>query len=296
MLYNYSVPVPPYVVGSILANVGTMQNRGVELELGYDVIRRDGLRWTTSANWSRNANRLVRLSDEARGYTTHQCFFAGHTGEPIQQATHRNCVGERIGNFFGLRSVDIDDNGTFIVLDSVGNRILAPLARARDMQVLGNGMPKQFFGWNNTVQYQRFDLSVSMRGAAEYQILNLMRAYYENPRNVQYNMLRSAFNPVYGKRPLAGDLAYVSYYIEDGDYIKLDNVTLGYVLPERFLGALGGVARNARVYLSGRNLLTITGYKGLDPEVSTIGLSPGIDSRDTYPTIRTFTAGLTVNF
>jgi TonB-dependent starch-binding outer membrane protein SusC len=296
MLYNYSVPVPPYVVGSIRANVGTMQNKGVELELGYDVIRRSGFNWTTSANWSRNTNKLVSLSDEARGFTTNQCFGAGHTGEPIQQTTHRNCVGDQIGNFYGWRSVDIDDNGTFIVLDSVGDRILAPLARERDKQILGNGLPKQYFAWNNTAQFRRFDLSVNMRGAAEYQILNLNRAYYENPRNVQYNMLRSAFDPVYGKRTLAGDLTYVSYYIEDGDYIKLDNATLGYRLPEAALSVLGGVARSARVYVSGRNLLTITGYKGLDPEVSTAGLSPGIDARDTYPTIRTFTAGMTVTF
>jgi TonB-dependent starch-binding outer membrane protein SusC len=286
--------VPPYVVGSIRANVGTMQNKGVEFELSYDVVRRSGFNWTSSANWSRNTNKLVSLSDEA--FVTSDCFTDGHTGEPIQQATHRNCVGEPIGNFFGWKSVGIDDNGVFIVLDSLGNEISAPLARQRDKRILGNGYPKQYFAWNNFAQVGRFDVSVNMRGAAEFQILNLMRAYYENPRNTQYNMLKSAFDPVYGKRTLTGDLTYVSYYIEDGDYIKLDNATLGFTLPESLVSRFGGVAKNARVYLSGRNLLTITGYKGLDPEVNASGLAPGIDQRDTYPTIRTFTFGMTVSF
>ena len=294
MLYNYSVPVPPYVVNTIRANVGTMENKGVEVELGYDVVRRPGFNWTTSANWSRNKNKLVSLSSDA--FVTSDCFTDGHTGEPIQQATHRNCVGEPIGNFFGWQSVGIDDKGVFIVLDSLGNEISAPLARQKDKRILGNGYPKQYFAWNNNAQIGRFDLSVNMRGAAEFQILNLMRAYYENPRNTQYNMLKSAFDPVYGKRTLTGDLTYVSYYIEDGDYIKLDNATVGYSLPEAWVSRFGGIAKGARFYVSGRNLFTITGYKGLDPEVNASGLAPGIDQRDTYPTIRTFTAGMTVSF
>jgi hypothetical protein len=116
-------------------------------------------------------------------------------------------------------------------------------------------------------------------------------------------MLKSAFDPVYGKHKADGspvlvnyDLAYVSYYIEDGDFIKLDNATIGYTFGEGSLGRISGVVKGARVYVSGRNLLTITGYKGMDPEVSTSGLSPGQESRDAYPTIRRFTAGVTFNF
>ena len=135
-----------------------------------------------------------------------------------------------------------------------------------------------------------------MRGAFQYQILNFMRMYYENPKITQYNMLRSAFDNVYGKRPVNYDLAYVSYYIEDGDYVKLDNATLGYTIPSHLLTRLGGSVTGARVYVSGRNLFTMTGYKGMDPEVSTTGLTPGNDNRDQYPTTRTFTAGFTISF
>ena len=301
MLYNYSVPVPPYLFGSILANVGTMKNNGIEVELAYDVVRRNGFNWTSSFNWSTNSNKLVSLSNEQ--FEAAECRTDGHTGEPIQQSTHRNCIGDPIGNFYGYKSVDVDENGVWIVLDSAGAEIPITAATAKDRHVLGNGLPKHFFGWNNTARIGSFDVNVGLRGAAGFQVLNFMRMYYENPRITQYNMLKSAFDPVYGKKKADGspllvnhDLSYVSYYIEDGDYLKVDNVTLGYTIPQSMLGRLAGSVSNARVYVSGRNLYTFTGYKGLDPEVRMDGLAPGNDSRDTYPTIRQFTFGLTFGF
>lgn len=299
MLYNYSVPVPPYLFGSILANVGHMQNRGVEAQLTYDVVRSAGLRWTTSANWSANSNKLVSLSNEV--FQTGDCFTPqGHTGEPIQQSTHRVCVGQPIGNFYGWKSVDIDDNGAWVVLDSAGNRIPMDAATENDRRVLGNGIPDWYLSWNNTLHFKNLDFTVNMRGAFGHQILNYQRMYYENPTILEYNMLESALEPVYGKRLLNYDLAYVSYYVEDGDYWKIDNVTLGYTVGRAQLPFLRDVLSGARFYVSGRNLHTFTGYKGLDPEVSLYGtndgLSPGLDSRDKYPTTRTFSAGLSLTF
>lgn len=116
--------------------------------------------------------------------------------------------------------------------------------------------------------------------------------YYENPRIYQYNMLESAFDKVYGKARLTYDTAYVSYYIEDGDYWKLDNLTLGYTFNMRNKQYV----KNARVYASGLNLYTLTGYKGIDPEVNRIGLNPGNDERDKYPTTVTFTLGVNLTF
>ena len=299
MLYNYSVPVPPYLFGNILANVGSMRNSGVEAQLSYDVLRGKNLRWTTSANWSKNTNRLLTLSNETFQPSS-DCTTLGGTGEPIQVSTHQMCVGQQIGNFYGWKSVDIDDKGVWVVLDSSGNRISVANAKPRDRRVIGNGIPKQYAAWNNTVRYGNFDLDVNMRGAFKFQILNYQRMYYENPTIIQYNMLKSAFDPVYGKRPVNYSLAYVSYYIENGDFWKIDNATLGYTLPQRLLAHFGGNVQSARVYLSGRNLVTFTGYKGMDPEVPlSVGgsfLTPGIDNRDQYPTTRTFTGGMTIQF
>ncbi|MBX6332423.1 MAG: SusC/RagA family TonB-linked outer membrane protein [Gemmatimonadaceae bacterium] len=298
MLYNYSVPVPPYLYNSILANVGHMRNKGIEASLSWDVIRGRDVRWTTSANWSTNTNKLVSLSNSV--YQTADFFYTGYTGEPVQMATHRIDVGGPIGNFWGWKSVDIDTTGAWIVLDSTGNRISIRDAKEKDKRVLGNGLPKHYVAWNNAVRYKSFDLSVNMRGAFGFQILNFMRMFYENPSITQYNMLRSAFNKVYGKRRLNYDLTLVSYYIENGDYWKIDNVTVGYTLPARLLGPFSRGVSNARIYAAGSNLFTFTGYKGMDPEVTTLGssdpLSPGDDVRDTYPTTRTFTLGLNLTF
>jgi TonB-dependent starch-binding outer membrane protein SusC len=179
------------------------------------------------------------------------------------------------------------------VLDSAGNRISVKNAKEKDKQYLGNGIPKYYAAWNNTARYGNFDFSLNMRGAFKFQILNFQRMFYENPKILQYNMLKSAFDSAYGKRTVNYDLAYVSYYIENGDYMKLDNVTLGYTLGRL---ARHTVLGNTRVYFSGTNLLTLTGYKGMDPEVPTNGLAPGNDQRDQYPTTRTFTAGVSVKF
>jgi len=293
MLYGYDVPSPPFPVGSITANVGHMKNRGVEAILSYDVFRRSGLSWTTSVNGSSNSNTLVSLSDAV--YVANECFTTGGTGEPIQQSTHQVCVGEPIGNFYGYESVDIDENGEWIVLNADGERISINDSRGADRRVLGNGVPKYHLAWNNQARIGNVDLSVNMRGAFGYQILNYLRLFYENP-TIAYNLLQSAFDPVYGKTELTHPQAYVSYYIEDGDHWKIDNATLGYTFGRGSLGLLSNAISSARLYISGRNLLTLTGYEGLDPEVSASGFSPGNDSRDQYPTTRTFTLGVNVSF
>ena len=161
-----------------------------------------------------------------------------------------------------------------------------------DKQILGNGIPKFIAGWNNSFRYKQFDLNVNVRGSFGFQILNFQKLYYANPKINQYNMLQQAFDPVYGKTPIYADLALVSYYVEQGDYVKIDNVSLGY----SFSVKNSKVIKKARFYVAGLNLVTITGYTGVDPEVNRSGLAPGNDERDKYPTTRTFTVGANLSF
>jgi hypothetical protein len=298
MLYNYSVPVPPYLFGNILANVGEMRNDGIEAQLTYDVIRSANVRWTTSANWSTNRNKLVSLSNDVFQPET-DWFVAGYTGEPIQLPTHRVDIGGPIGNFYGFESVDIDENGEWIVLNADGEQISINDVTEDDRRILGNGIPDHYVAWSNSFQWGRVDFTTNVRGAFGHQILNFQRMFYENPTILEYNMLESAFDPVYGKRTVDYDLAYVSYYVEDGDYVKIDNITLGYTFNMGGVPLLSNVISDARLYVSGRNLHTFTGYQGIDPEISLDrdgGLAPGNDHRDTYPTTRTFTTGLRLRF
>lgn len=294
MLYNYSVPVPPYLFNSILANVGVMENKGVEVLVNYAAIQKKDFQWDGNVSFSTNANKLVSLSND-QFRTTSNFFTAGGTGEPVQDVTHRIDIGGAIGNFWGYKSVDIDANGLWIILGADGKPKPYAQAKIEDKQILGNGLPKYYLGFNNTFRYKNLDLSILMRGAFGFQILNFQRMFYENSQPQilgNYNVLNSAFDNVYGKTMLKNSQAYVSYYIENGDYLKVDNITLGYNVP---MGNKKYV-KNLRLYVSGLNTITITGYKGIDPEVNRSGLSPGNDERDKYPTTRSFSFGALVNF
>lgn len=289
LLYNFPVPVPPYLTGSMTINAGVLQNDGIEILLNLAPIRKPGFSWNTNITYSTNRNKLVSLSND-QFEATNDFFTAGYTGEPIQDYTHRVEVGSAIGRFFLWKSVGVTEDGEWLIENTEGEAIPISTASQEDRQFYGNGIPRHILGFNNSFQIQNFDVQFNFRGAFGHEILNFQRMFYENPYNPAYNMLETAYDPVYGQR-LSSDLALVSHYIEKGDYFKLDNFTVGYTFSKvAFL-------RNARVYASGLNLFTITNYKGIDPEgVSVTGFDPGNDQRDKYPTTRTYTLGLNLTF
>jgi TonB-linked SusC/RagA family outer membrane protein len=289
-LWNYDVAVPPYLYPSILANVGVIENKGFEALLNVVPVRTNNFEWSTNFTYSTNTNKLVSLSND-QFQSTNDFFYTGYTGEPIQIETHRVEIGGPIGNFYGLKTVDISDDGIWIIETPEGEQKLATESSTTDRQVLGNGLPKHYLSWNNTFRYKGFDLNVNMRGAFGYQILNFQRMFYENP-TIGYNTLDSAFDKVYGKAVLSDVQRYVSHYIEDGGFLKITNITLGYSFNVNNINSIKGL----RVYASGMSMFTFTNYKGIDPEVNRIGLSPGNDSRDQYPTTRSFTFGVNVTF
>lgn len=295
LVFDYPVPVPPNLVGTTRANAATMTNRGVEIALNIIPVHGDKFEWNTNFNYSLNRNKLKSLSNETFK-VENDFFYAGYTGDPIQLATHKIQEGKAIGSFFGYKSVGLEEDpdnageGKWLVEGANGEIKSIQDVTEDDRQILGNGLPQWYLAWNNYLRYGNFDMSITMRGAFDYQILNFQRMFYENP-TIVYNKLRSAYDKIDGLT-LASPQSYVSYYIEDGDFWKIDNVTLGYNIHT----SDARMFRKARVYISGSNLATITGYKGIDPEVTRLGLAPGNDDRDKYPTTRTFTLGVNLTF
>jgi TonB-linked SusC/RagA family outer membrane protein len=296
MLWEYNVPAPPNLYNSTLANVGEMSNKGVEIALSGTPIKTKDFDWKSDLTFSHNKNELLSLSNDF--YQIEGNFInTGDCGDPISFPTHRLEVGKSLGNFWGLKSVDISDKGKWIIETPAGEKkeLDKTMYNDKNKQYLGNGIPKFNAGWVNTFRYKNIDLSLVFNGAFGFKILNFQRMFYENP-NINYNMLRSAFDKVYGKSVLNYEQTFVSYYIENGDYVKLDNVTLGYTFDVHKFKFL----KSIRAYASGQNLFCITKYKGLDPEIardlSGNILFEGDDSRDKYPSIRTFTFGLNVTF
>lgn len=293
MLWDYNVPTPPYLFRQITANVGKMENKGFEILLNTIPVKTKDFLWSSSMTFSHNKNKLTSLSNDL--YKIEGDFLnTGNTGDPISFETHRLEVGQPIGNFWGLKSVDITTDGKWIVELPDGTRktLTTEMYNDTNKQYLGNGIPQYYAGWTNTFTYKKFDLSVVLTGAFDFQILNTQRMFYENP-TIAYNMLYTAYDKVYDKAVLNYNQTYVSYYVEQGDYVKVDNVTFSYnfdVTPFKIINAM-------RLYVSGNNLATFTKYKGLDPEIKRQDpLSQGMDNRDKYPSTRGITLGLNVTF
>jgi TonB-dependent starch-binding outer membrane protein SusC len=294
LLYDYPVPSPPNLYGSTTANVGTMQNKGLEVMLNITPVQTKDFVWNSSLSYSANNNKLVSLENDIYKLTNN--FFNIQVLNDAGDAPYRVQVGERVGNFFGYKVVDITDNGKWIYELPNGKRVDYDNMefKQENKMILGNGLPKHYAGWNNSFRYKNFDLGVTMRGAFDFQILNNQRLYYGNPTITQYNQLRSAYDKIFGKAVLnlPGVVEWNSYYLENGDYWKIDNITFGYNFPSpslRFIKA-------ARIYASSLNTLTFTKYTGMDPEVTSLGLTPGLDDRDKYPSVRTFTLGVNLTF
>ena len=293
LIWNYNVPSPPYLFSTITANGGSIRNTGIEISIQATPILTKDFQWVTNINYSTNSNKLNSLSNDQFVAGTYQ--DEGSTGSPIQQSTHRIQEGEPIGNFWGYKAIDIDDNGHWIIEDENGKPKPIADALPSDKKVLGNGLPKHYLNWNNNFTYKNFDLSLTMRGAFGFQIWNAADAFHGVPAMFAagWNVMEKAFDPVFGKRPLAIDqsLAYVSYHIEDGNYWKIDNLTFGYTWNIKT-----NLLKSIRLFGSISNLAVITGYSGIDPETPISGMSPGIDNRYRYPSARTYTIGVSFKF
>lgn len=297
MLWWYTVPTPPNLYNQTLANVGKMRNSGIEVAISAIPVRTKAFEWKTTLTGSHNANKLLSLSNKL--YETTNQMDDAYLGEPISLSTQRLEVGKPIGNFYGMKSVGVSEKGLWMIENVKTGKVEEftdnMLSNDDYRQYLGNTLPKLYMGWSNTFRYKNFDLTFQMTGQFGFKILNEARAYYEN-NSVAYNRLKSVQKAPYGSQytlSTAQKQTFVSYYLEDGDFVKMTNMTLGYTIPLKG----NKYVRNIRAYVSGDNLFCITGYDGLDPELSNSDArSAGIDWRDKYPSIRSFTFGVNVTF
>ncbi len=297
LLFWYQVPTPPNLHNYTLANVGEMRNQGIEIMVNAIPVQTKDFEWKTTLTASHNANKLVSLSNDL--YETANEQDQGGLGEPISISTHRMEVGRALGHFYGLKSVGVSENGLWLVenvetgeIEELNDNMLT---NDKYRQYLGNGLPKVYMGWTNNFSYKNWDLSMQFTGQFGFKILNEPRAYYEN-NSIAFNRLESVKKAPYGGQytlSSAQKQTFVSYYLEDGDFVKLSNVTLGYNFPLKE----NKYVKNLRAYLSADNLFCITGYDGMDPEMSNSDpIAPSIDWRDKYPSTRSFTFGVNVTF
>ena len=286
-----TVPVPhPAAVPDRLENIGSIRNKGLELSLDAQVLNRGELNWLAGLIFSAEQNEVVDLGGRS-GINSGRVSGQGQT----DQMSQRIMPGHELGTFYGLEFAGVNAAGVQTFNDYedgvlVGTTITPS---ADDYRVLGDANADWSFGLRNQVDWGRFDASMLIRGEMGRDVFNNTALVYATISNAKQdkNFLASALNdPTDIDQPAI----YSSRWVEDGSFVRLQNITVGYTLPgSLFRDQIG----DARVYLSGDNLLLFTPYDGLDPEVhSDVGLaSRGVDYL-AYPRARTFTAGVRFGF
>ena len=291
LLWDYEVPTPPYQFHTLLANAGQMDSYGAELSLSYVALKKEDFSWTTTPTISFNRNYITRLSDPEKGFNYKETTSGGVGENGIMNTNTQILIeGQPVGAFYGLDFAGFKSDGTWMFNTPEGGVVSGANATEGHRQVIGNAQPLFTFGWNNNVRYKNWDASLFFRGVFGNKILNLTRWAYGPQDSQTFNVFMKDID---GANTVLSDKAHFSsYYLEDGSYIKLDNLTIGYTFKlkeNRFI-------RSARIYATGQNLLTITKYSGQDPEVNTTGVwDAGIDWCSFYPTVATFLVGVNIS-
>ncbi len=287
LLYQYTAPQPPYVHPSILVNVGTTTNRGVEISLSGDIIRGKHLDWTMGLNYAYGRTYLTKLSNDV--YQASYLDLYQKPGVGTSEYFFRVEEGGEIGQFYGYAFAGIDSNGNMLVYDNDGNAQPVGSADASWKRNIGNGAPRHTLSWTNTLEFYHFDLSILFTGAFDYDIFNMRKYGMGLAGCGSDNVLRTAYTT--DKYVKTGGGVISSYFLEDGSYFKLDNITLGYNWrwQDKLVDGL-------RLYVTAKNIVTMTRYSGNDPSIVAVtGITPGVDVSSAYPTATQLCLGVTLN-
>jgi len=289
MIWSYNVDRILVPAGTIVANGGSINNKGIELGLNATPVSNKIVSWTTGLNLAHNVNKITSLSNPlfVGGDSIAVAFpeGAGQSGSSLELLK----VGHPLGQFFSFEYAGKDANGVSQYLSGDGKTLTTNPQRGKDYHYMGNAQPKLLLGWSNTFRYKNFDLNFFIRGVFGNKIFNATRADLFRPATAQYtNILVDAANESTAD---FNAYKYSSRFIEKGDYVRFDNGTLGYNFKN-----VNQYIKMLRVYASVNNLFVITKFTGVDPEVNMGGVAPGVDYNNFYPKTRTIMLGLNASF
>ena len=292
MLYNVNVPQPPYPNSQQWQNIGEMESKGWEFEIGADIIQTKDFTWTSNLNLSHNSGKVLTTWGDGTQIVGNTFDEPGWPGDASLLQD-----GAEIGAFYIWKFAGFDENGEFLLYNKDGEVIPAGEKTVNDKQFIGNYLPKVMMGWNNTFRYKNFDLGINMRSWIGFDVYNTFPMYLgiQGANGAgQWNLWKPAltderYNKIRGVKQLC------DYFLEDGSFLKIDAITLGYTLSLKKY--TDNIVDRVRIYGTVGNVATITGYSGYNPEVDITGWQGGVDKVwNCDPMVRTYTLGIQVSF
>lgn len=297
MLYAYEVPVPPFAFNTLLANIGSMSNRGFEFGLSVQPINKKDMELNINMNLSFQSNKLISLSGDYKGMsmTAANITAIGSLDGAGQNGGDNNVVYQIVGQPLGVfylphcKGLVKNENGSYSYdIEDIDHNGKVDLSDGGDRYIAGQATPKVTLGSNISFRYKDFYIALQMNGAFGHKIFNgTGLAYTSMACFPDYNVLKGA------PQKNITDQRVSDYWLEKGNYLNFEHLTIGYNIPLKSM-----VIRSLRVSCNISNLGTITGYKGLTPMINSyvVNSTMGIDDKRNYPLYRTYSLGLSVQF
>jgi TonB-linked SusC/RagA family outer membrane protein len=288
LIYEVDVPSPPNITNKMYKNIGTLENRGWEFEIGGNIVRTKDWNYTTRLNLSHNTTKVGSLADAK---TYYQAGYIGRAGD-----VHRIEQDAQVGSFFLYKYAGLDSEGRFLATDPNGKEInpeKEEVKHLEDKQYIGNYIPTIVAGWSHDLTYKNWSFGMTLTSWIDFDIYNEMehtQGLVSGTAGGSRNQLLSAYTT---NAHIKGQALECDYFLEDGTFLKIQNLSLGYKInTKKYLKLM----ESARIYFTMNNVLTLTKYSGLTPEVDITGWDHGIGSAGAYPQTRTFALGLQLNF
>ncbi|NNK80014.1 MAG: TonB-dependent receptor, partial [Flavobacteriales bacterium] len=291
LIYRYELPVPPNRNRFIYANAGEIKNQGIEATIQAFVLNDKDLSWKSVLTFARNKQETVSLSNDLYDLDEIRTLFVSGRGlVGGENWTQLIRPGFEIGTFYMPEYAGLSEDGEFLFFTASGG-VTRDVTLA-ERRVVGNAQPDFIIGWSNYFTFGRnWDASFALRAVVGHDILNVTRMVFSNPSDLPtLNTLGEAIDEF--DRGLDDNPTISDYYLEDGTFLKMDNAAIGYTLNTKESKNI----KSMRFYIMANNLFVLTGYEGIDPEVSFGGLEFGRDQYDVYPKTRSITVGVNAVF
>ena len=287
LLWEYDVPTPPYQYNKLLANAGEITSKGIEIALtGIPVKTRDW-EWASTFTIAFNDNKIKKLSDPDKGFNYSEMLTGSVWENGLANVTTQKIVeGESVGTFYGYKVTEVKNNGALVYEKWSKEDAAAGLCDEKEvgqnkLQVIGRAQPIFTYGWNNTIRWRDLDITLFFRGNYGNDILNVKRwAYGPTKAVLSGNVFMKDVHALAEGNGAYRQNKFSDYYLEDGSFFKLDNITVGYTF--RFKD--NQYIQSLRLHATAENVFTLCSYSGIDPDVNTSDVwNPGIDASGFYP-------------